>query len=102
MKTVGYVDTARKFTVYQLLHYWVATVSEEWSGYCFGADHATVYYYKGFHMLTLGWSNGHTFIPVDFSLLASLKSQVNGIMEGNDKRTSGYKRCVEALLPDPD
>lgn len=53
-------------------------------------------------MLTLGWSDGHTFIPVDFSLLASIKSQVNGIMQGIDKRTSGYKRRVEALLPAPE
>lgn len=65
-------------------------------------DHATGCYYKGFRMLTLGWSDGHTFIPADFSLLASLKSQVNGIMEGIDKRTSGYKRRVEALLPAPE
>jgi hypothetical protein len=65
-------------------------------------DHATGCYYKGFRMLTLGWSDGHTFIPVDFSLLASLKSQVNGIMEGIDKRTSGYKRRMEALLPAPE
>ncbi len=36
-------------------------------------DHATGSYYKGFRMLTLGWSDGHTFIPVDFSLLASLR-----------------------------
>ena len=64
-------------------------------------DHATGSYYKGFRMLTLGWSDGHTFIPVDFSLLASLKSQVSGIMEGIDKRTSGYKRRLEALLPAP-
>lgn len=64
-------------------------------------DHATGFYYKGFRMLTLGWSDGHTFIPVDFSLLASLKSQVNGIMEGIDKRTSGYKRRIEAMLPAP-
>jgi hypothetical protein len=64
-------------------------------------DHATGCYYKGFRMLTLGWSDGHTFIPVDFSLLASLKSQINGIMDGIDKRTSGYKRRVEALLPAP-
>ncbi len=65
-------------------------------------DHATGCYYKGFRMLTLGWSDGHTFIPVDFSLLASLKSQVNGIMEKIDKRTSGYKRRMEALLPAPE
>lgn len=65
-------------------------------------DHATGCYYKGFRMLTLGWSDGHTFIPVDFSLLASLKSQVNGILDGIDKRTSGYKRRMEALLPAPE
>lgn len=53
-------------------------------------------------MLTLGWSDGHTFIPVYFSLLASLKSQVNVVMEGIDKRTSGYKRRIEALLPAPE
>ncbi len=65
-------------------------------------DHATGGRYKGFRMLTLGWSDGHTFIPVDFTLLASLKSQLNGIMKGIDKRTSGYKRRIEALLPAPE
>lgn len=65
-------------------------------------DHATGCYYKGFRMLTLGWSDGHTFVPVDFSLLASLKSQINGMLEGIDKRTSGYKRRLEALLPAPE
>jgi hypothetical protein len=64
-------------------------------------DHATGCYYKGFRMLTMGWSDGHTFIPIDFSLLASLKSQVRGIIAGIDKRTSGYKRRMEALLPAP-
>ncbi|WCK54251.1 transposase [Aneurinibacillus sp. Ricciae_BoGa-3] len=64
-------------------------------------DHATGCYYKGYRMLTLGWSDGHTFIPVDFSLLSSLKSQINGITEGMDKRTSGYKRRIEALRPAP-
>jgi hypothetical protein len=64
-------------------------------------DHARKCYYKGFRMLTLGWSDGHTFIPVDFSLLSSLKSQLNGIAEKIDKRTSGYKRRLEALRPSP-
>lgn len=65
-------------------------------------DHARNCYYKGFRMLTLGWSDGHTLIPVDFSLLSSLTSQINGVMEGIDKRTSGYKRRLEALLPAPE
>ena len=62
-------------------------------------DHAKGCYYQGFRMLTLGWSDGHTFIPVDFSLLSSQKRQVNGISKKIDKRTSGYKRRMEALKP---
>lgn len=54
-------------------------------------------FYKGFRMLTLGWSDGATFMPVDFALLSSKKAQVNGISEQIDKRTSGYKRRIEAL-----
>jgi IS4 transposase len=53
-------------------------------------------------MLTLGWSDGHTFLPVDFSLLSSNKSQINGISEKIDKRTSGYKRRTEALKHAPE
>ena len=65
-------------------------------------DHAKGCYYRGFRMLTLGWSDGHTFIPVDFSLLSSTKSQINGISEKIDKRTSGYKRRIEALKSAPE
>ena len=64
-------------------------------------DHATGAFYKGFRMLTMGWSDGHSFVPVDFSLLSSLKSGINGIMEKIDKRTHGYQRRKEALLPAP-
>ncbi|MNL89650.1 hypothetical protein D3C87_2201070 [compost metagenome] len=38
---------------------------------------------------------------MDFALLSSTKSQINGITEGTDKRTVGYKRREEALLPSP-
>lgn len=69
---------------------------------CF--DHASqkMRFYKGFRMLTLGWSDGATFIPVDFSLLSSKKSQVNGISSKIDKRSSGYKRRLEALQTAPE
>lgn len=40
VQAVGYVEKARKFTVYHLLQYWCVAASEEWSGYRFGADHA--------------------------------------------------------------
>jgi hypothetical protein len=68
---------------------------------CF--DHASqkMRFYKGFRMLTLGWSDGATFMPIDFSLLSSKKSQINGISEKIDKRTSGYKRRKEALQTAP-
>lgn len=67
-------------------------------------DHSTIYkrFYKGFRMLTLGWSDGYSFMPVDFSLLSSIKAQINGISEKVDKRTSGYKRRVDALQTAPE
>jgi len=64
-------------------------------------DHATGTFYKGFRMLTMGWSDGHSFIPMDFSLLSSVKSGINGMMKGIDKRSLGYKRRQEALLCAP-
>lgn len=64
-------------------------------------DHATGAYYKGFRMLTLGWTDGHSFVPLDFSLLSSLKSSVCGLATQLDKRTNGYKRRLESLLPAP-
>ena len=69
---------------------------------CF--DHASqkMKFYKGFRMLTLGWSDGSTFMPVDFSLLSSKKAQLNGISSDIDKRTSGYKRRINALQTAPE
>ncbi|HLR43486.1 MAG TPA: transposase [Pseudogracilibacillus sp.] len=62
-------------------------------------DHTTGAYVKGFRMLTLGWSDGATFLPLAFSLLSSKKRQ-NRYQEmkgGIDKRTVGYRRRIEAL-----
>lgn len=67
---------------------------------CF--DHAKNCYCKGFSMLTLGWSDGRTFVPLDFALLSSSKSQINGISADIDKRSSGYKRRLEALKSAPE
>lgn len=74
---------------------WVELLARCW-------DHAANCSYKGFRMLTLGWSDGHTFIPIDFALLSSIKSRINDISEKVDKRTSGYKRRLEALRPAPE
>ncbi|MED1438598.1 transposase [Aeribacillus composti] len=62
-------------------------------------DHTTGQFIRGFRMLTLGWSDGNTFIPLAFSLLSSAKKK-NRFQEINsdiDKRTVGYKRRKEAL-----
>lgn len=62
-------------------------------------DHTTGKFVRGFRMLTLGWSDGNTFVPLVFSLLSSEK-QSNRFQEINktiDKRTVGYKRRKEAV-----
>ncbi len=62
-------------------------------------DHSTNRFLKGFRMLTLGWSDGGTFLPLAFSLLSSDKEK-NRYQEPNqkiDKRTVGYLRRKEAM-----
>ena len=56
-------------------------------------DHAKHAYKFGFRMLTLGWSDGSTFLPVN-SVLLSSENKRNRINEAAamDKRTVGYKR----------
>ena len=62
-------------------------------------DHVENRYVRGFRMLTLGWSDGNTFLPVAFSLLSSEKEQnrLCGINPRIDKRTTGYKRRQESI-----
>lgn len=50
-------------------------------------------------MLTLGWSDGNTFIPIAFSLLSSAneKNRLAGMSQKVDRRTNGYKRRKEAI-----
>ena len=62
-------------------------------------DHASGKFVKGFRMLTAGWSDGNSFIPVAFSLLSSKndKYRINDIKENIYKRTNGYRRRKEAL-----
>ena len=56
-------------------------------------DHAKHAYKFGFRLLTLGWSDGSTFLPVS-SVLLSSENKKNRINEASvmDKRTVGYKR----------
>ena len=61
-------------------------------------DHAKHKYKFGFRMLTLGWSDGSTFLPVN-SILLSSENKKNRINEANTvyKRTVGYKRRMLSM-----
>ncbi len=62
-------------------------------------DHSTHKYLKGFRLLTLGWSDGNSFLGIDFALLSSAnkKNRYNEINPNIDKRTCGYQRRQEAI-----
>lgn len=62
-------------------------------------DHVENKYVRGFRMLTLGWSDGNTFLPVAFSLLSSEKerNRLCGIDKRIHKRATGYKRRMESV-----
>lgn len=61
-------------------------------------DHTEMKYRKGFRLLTLGWSDGNSFLPINFSLLSSNKeSDQLGVMELGDGRTIAGRRRSMAL-----
>jgi len=66
-------------------------------------DHSERRYYKGFNMLNLGWSDGQTFIPVDFRLVASGndKNLLEGSHVKEDNRTIATKRRKDARRDKP-
>ena len=66
-------------------------------------DHSEKKYYKGFTMLNIGWSDGQSFVPVDFRLLASGndKNLLHGSHIKEDKRTIATKRRNEARTEKP-
>ncbi len=56
-------------------------------------DHTNMRYKKGFRLLTLGWSDGNTFLPVNSCLMASSKeSNIIGPQKDFDKRSIAGKR----------
>lgn len=67
-------------------------------------DHTTGRFTKGYTLLTLGWSDGFSFAPIDFVMLSSAKlvNRVNEMATTITKRCHGYKRRVEALTRKPD
>ena len=67
-------------------------------------DHVYHKYLKGFQLLTLGWSDGFSFAPLDFAMMSSAKenNRYNEVREGLDKRLCGYARRKEAMLHKPE
>lgn len=55
-------------------------------------------------MLTLGWSDGYSFVPVGFNLLSSAKksNRYQEISDKIDHRTNGYKVRKESMLSKPE
>lgn len=62
-------------------------------------DHVEHKYVRGFRMLTLGWSDGNTFLPLAFSLLSSAqeKNRINEADTRIDNRSNGFKLRKECL-----
>jgi len=62
-------------------------------------DHNANRSLKGFKLMTLGWSDGVSFLPLDFILCSSSKTskRLQGIRKELDKRCCGYKRRLEAM-----
>jgi hypothetical protein len=67
-------------------------------------DHSSRRYLNGFRMLTLGWSDGVSFVPVDHSVLSSpnKKNRIRGITKNLDRRTCGARRRQEAMTKSTD
>lgn len=56
-------------------------------------DHVDMKFRKGFRLLTLGWSDGNSFVPVNFSLLSSHNEDNQiGVMDRGDGRTLAGRR----------
>lgn len=62
-------------------------------------DHTVGKSLRGFSLLTLGWSDGFSFIPLDFVLGSSAneKSRIQEPEKLIDKRTCGHQRRLEAV-----
>lgn len=56
-------------------------------------DHDKGTYFKGFRALTIGWSDGNTFLPINFALMSSSNRENQlGIFKRFDKRSLAYQR----------
>lgn len=67
-------------------------------------DHVSHKFVKGFTLLSLGWSDGYSFIPLTFNLLSSAKesNRYQEISTSVDHRTNGYKARLESMMHKPE
>lgn len=63
-------------------------------------DHVSHKFQKGFTLLTLGWSDGYSFIPLAFNMLSSAEksNRYNEVTSEIDKRTNGYRFRKESMM----
>nr|WP_229564676.1 transposase [Pediococcus pentosaceus] len=61
-------------------------------------DHDNQRYFKGFRALTLGWSDGNTFLPLHFALMSSKNPQNQlGLFKTTDQRSLAGQRRSQAV-----
>ena len=67
-------------------------------------DHAEHKFQRGFSMLTLGWTDGYSFVPVGFNMLSSAKksNRYQEMSDTIDHRTNGHKVRKDSLLSKPE
>lgn len=66
-------------------------------------DHTSMKYCKGYRLMTLGWTDGNTFLPINSSLLASSKeSNLIGPANKYDGRSLAAKRRKLAQMKGTD
>ena len=67
-------------------------------------DHVEHKFQKGFTLLTLGWSDGYSFVPVGFNLLSSAakSNRYQEMTKDIDCRSNGYKARKEGLMAKTD
>ena len=66
-------------------------------------DHVSMKYCKGYRLMTLGWTDGNTFLPINSSLLASSKEDnLIGPVCGYDGRSLAAKRRKLAQMKGTD
>ena len=67
-------------------------------------DHTEHKYQRGFSMLTLGFTDGYSFVPIGFNMLSSAnKSNRYQEMSDNiDRRTNGFKARRDSMLSKPE